>query len=128
MHEEIAQANEFVQLATTPGARVSELKGIDLAAAATASLAYDQTGHAMLMAKKLPAPPQGKAYQLWFIVANKPPMPGKTFSPDSSGNGMLKDQMPREALDAAVFAVTMEPEGGSDAPTSPVYLRSSAVN
>jgi anti-sigma-K factor RskA len=71
--------------------------------------------------------PQGKAYQLWFIVANKPPMPSKTFAPDSNGKGVLKAQMPREALDSPVFAVTVEAAGGASAPTGPIYLRS-AVN
>jgi anti-sigma-K factor RskA len=128
MQEEMARTKEFVELVTTPGARVSELKGIDLGAGATASLAYDQNGHAMLMAKKLPSPPQGKAYQLWFIVGSKPPMPGKTFATNNAGKGMLKDQMPKEAMDSAIFAITMEPEGGSNAPTSPIYLRSFEVN
>lgn len=128
MREELALSKQFVELVTTPGARVSELKGIDLGAGATASLAYDQNGHAMLMANKLPQPPQGKAYQLWFIVGKNPPMPGKTFSPDNTGKGMLKEQMPREAMNSAIFAITMEPESGSSAPTSPIYLRSFEVN
>ena len=128
MHEEMARTREFVELVTTPGARVTELKGIDLGAGATASLAYDQSGRAMLMATKLPNAPQGKAYQLWFIVGNNPPMPGKTFSPDNTGTGTLKDQMPPAALGSAIFAITMEPEGGSSAPTSPIYLRSFEVN
>jgi len=76
------------------------------------------------MASKLPSVPQGKAYQLWFIVGNKPPMPGKTFVPDGAGNAVLKDELPREAIDANVFAITVEPERGSNAPTSPIYLRS----
>jgi anti-sigma-K factor RskA len=128
MKKELAQTQQFVELVTTPGARVSELKGIDLGAGATASLAYDQNGRAILMANKLPRPPQGKAYQLWFIVGKNPPMPGKTFSTDNTGAGTLKDQMPREAMDSAIFAITMEPEGGSSAPTSPIYLRSFEVN
>ena len=76
------------------------------------------------MASKLPSVPQGKAYQLWFIVGNKPPVPGKTFVPDSAGNAVLNDELPREAIDANVFAITVEPESGSTAPTSPIYLRS----
>ena len=119
MQDELAKSKEFVELVTTPGARVSQLKGIDLGTGATASLAYDQNGHAMLMANKLPNPPQGKAYQLWFIVGKNPPMPGKTFSPDSRGKGMLKDQMPREAMDSAIFAITMEPEGELVLPPNP---------
>jgi anti-sigma-K factor RskA len=128
IRKDLAESREFVQLVTSPGARVSELKGVDLGAGATATVAYDRNGHAMLVADKLPHLPQGKAYQLWFIVGNKPPMPGQTFAPDSSGKGIMKEQMPREALESPTFAITMEPAGGSTTPTSPIYLRSSAVN
>jgi anti-sigma-K factor RskA len=124
----LAHAREFMELATTPGAKVMRLDGIDLGAGATAKLAYDKNGRAMLMADKLPNVPEGKGYQLWFIVGKNPPMPGKTFTPDETGKGMLRDQMPATAIDSAVFAITMEPVGGSDAPTSPIYLRSSAIN
>jgi anti-sigma-K factor RskA len=103
---------------------VAELKGTDVGAGATAKLVYDPNGRAMLVADKLPNVPQGKAYQLWFIVGNKPPLPGKTFVPDNAGKGVMKDQVPRPALDSAVFAVTLEPAGGSSAPTSAIYLRS----
>jgi len=124
MRQQLAQSNEFIQLVNTPGARVSDLSGVDLGKGATAKLAYDRNGHAILMASKLPNVPSGKAYQLWFIVGNKPPLPGKTFVPDSTGKGMLMDQVPVEALDAAIFALTVEPAGGVNAPTGPIYLRS----
>ena len=126
--EKLAHANEFLELVTTPGAKVTDLKGMDPAAGATAKLAYDRSGHAMLMANKLPTVPQGKAYQLWFIVGKNPPMPGKTFIPDKEGKGMLKDQMPEAAMGSAVFAITMEPAEGVAAPTGPIYLRSSEIN
>ena len=128
MRNQMEQSQEFVQLVTSPGARVAELKSSAVGAGATATVAYDSNGHAMLVATKLPSLPQGKAYQLWFIVGNKPPMPGKTFAPDNNGQGVLKEQMPREALNAPVFAVTVEPAGGVTAPTGPIYLSSSAVN
>ena len=128
LQNRLAQSQEFFQLVNTPGARVTELKGIDLAPGATAKLAYDNTGRAILIANKLPNVPQGKAYQLWFIVGNNPPMPGKTFVPDDTGKGTLKEQMPEAALHSAVFAITLEPVGGVPLPTGPIYLRSSAVN
>lgn len=127
-NQRLARANEFVEIVNTPGSRVSELRGIDPGLSATAKLAYDRSGRAILMASNLSSVPQGKAYQLWFIVGNKPPMPGKTFVPDSSGNAVLKEEMPREAVDANVFAITVEPAGGSSAPTSPIYLRTFEVN
>jgi anti-sigma-K factor RskA len=128
MEEKLARSQEFLQLVTTPGAKVSELRGIDLGTGAIARLAYDKSGHAMLMADKLPTVPQGKAYQLWFIVGKNPPMPGKTFVPDREGKGMLKDQMPAAAIDTAIFAITMEPAQGVDSPTGPIYLRSFEIN
>ena len=128
LKNQLARANAFVELVNTPGARVSELTGSDPVLGATAKLAYNRTGHAILMATKLPSVPQGKAYQLWFIVKNKPPVPGKTFVPDSSGNAVLKDEIPKDAIDANIFAITVEPAGGSNTPTSPIYLRSFEFN
>lgn len=120
---ELEQSKEFVQLVTTPGAIVTELKATDAGVGATAKVAYDTNGRAILVASKLPKVPQGKAYQLWFLVGDKA-MPGKTFAPDSNGEGVLKEQVPREALNSPTFAITVEPAGGSTAPTSPIYLYS----
>lgn len=120
----LKHANEFAELVNTPGARVSELRGVEPGQSVTAKLAYDRNGRAILMSSNLPEVEQGKAYQLWFIVGNKPPIPGKTFLPNKSGKVVLKEEMPKEAVDANVFAITVEPEGGSSAPTSPIYLRS----
>jgi anti-sigma-K factor RskA len=128
IREQLAQSQEFLQLVNTPGSRVAELKGTDVGRGATAKLVFDNNGRAMLMAAKLPNVPEGKAYQLWFIVGKNPPMPGKTFVPDSGGQGTLKDQVPHAALDSAVFAITVEPAGGVSAPTGAIYLVSSAVN
>ena len=128
MQNQLAQSREFVELVTTPGARVSELEGLGQAAGATAKLAYDHSGHVMLMASNLPDLPRGKAYQLWFIAGKNPPMPGQTFVPDEAGKSMLKDQMPREALGSEIFAITVEPAGGQPAPTGPIILRTSVVN
>jgi anti-sigma-K factor RskA len=41
---------------------------------------------------------------------------------------VLKDQIPGEAVDANVFAITVEPASGVSAPTGPIYLRSFEVN
>ena len=112
-----------MELVTSPAALVPEIKATDAGGGATAKIAYDQSGHAILLASKLPRIPQGKAYQLWFLVGNKA-MPGKTFVPDSNGQGVLKEQVPSEALYLASFAITVEPAAGSTTPTSPIYLYS----
>lgn len=127
MRQENQRAKEDLKWAIIlqkPGSKLMELNGTTAAPGASAKLAYDQSGHAMVMMSGLPTPPAGKEYQLWFIVADKPPMRGKTFSTDSHGKGMMEDQLPDVALKSAAFAVTLEPQGGSASPTMPMYLRS----
>lgn len=120
---ELEQSKKIVRLMMTPGTRMDELAGTTEAPGASAKLAYDKTGHAMLMAHGLPPAPTGKEYQLWFIVGNQK-MPGKSFSVDSSGMGTLEDQIPESARQSAVFAITLEPAPGVVVPTGPIYLRS----
>jgi len=121
---EQAKLQEAVALMTAPGTRMTELTGTSEMPGAQATLAFDKNGRAILMANGLPPPPEGKAYQLWFIAGGRP-MPGKVFVTDSSGAGMLKDQIPAVALNAAVFAVTLEPKSGVPQPTGAMYLKSS---
>jgi anti-sigma-K factor RskA len=118
---ELQHEREVVSFLTSPGAHMAELAGTNMAPGAHAMIAYDKSGQAMLMAKGLPAAPSGKAYQLWFIKDGKK-MPGNVFKTDPSGSGTLKDQMPAEAMNAAVFAITLEPENGVATPTGAVYL------
>ena len=42
------------------------------------------------------------------------------------GKAILSDQVPSAALNSAVFAITLEPEGGVKAPTGPIYLVSAS--
>lgn len=114
-----------VALMTSPGAHMAKLAGTKMAPGAHAMLAYDKNGHAMLMANGLPAAPKGMAYQLWYIKDNQK-MPGKVFTPDAAGNGILEDEVPSAARNAAVFAITLEPESGVQTPTGSIYLVSAS--
>jgi anti-sigma-K factor RskA len=121
--QKLARQREVLTILSSSGARVAELAGTGVAPSARGMVAYDQNGRAVLMTKSLPAPPAGKAYQLWFIFGGSP-MPGKVFKTDSSGEAMMSDQIPREALNASVFAITLEPETGVAKPTGEIYLKS----
>ena len=113
------------ELLTSPDAHMAKLTGTNVAPGAHAMLAYDKSGHAMLMAKGMPSAPAGMAYQLWYIKDNKK-MPGKVFTPDAAGNGTLEDQIPAVARDAMIFAITLEPMAGVQVPTGSIYLLSSS--
>lgn len=121
----IKRERAMAEILSSPDAHMARLAGTNVAPGARAMLAYDKNGHAMLMAKGLPAAPTGMAYQLWFIKGNKK-MPGKVFTTDAAGNGMLDDQIPEVARNTAVFAITLEPKSGMPAPTGSIYLLSSS--
>ena len=121
--QQLIKQRQTMEIVAAPGARMTELTGTKDMPGAHATLAYDKNGRAVLMAKGLPPPPAGKAYQLWFIAGGKP-MPGRVFTTDASGSGMLNDQVPSEALNSAVFAITLEPKDGMAVPTMPIYLSS----
>ena len=75
-----------------------------------------------LRAYGLPRAPEGRRYQLWLIERGRPvPMP--VFDADARGRALLTGiPMPatREGIDA--IAITVEPAGGSPAPTSAPIL------
>ncbi len=68
------------------------------------------------------APPQGKVYQAWTEPkGSKTMVPGATFVPDKHGVAIVPVSSDANALHAV--AVSIEPPGGSKAPTtSPVVL------
>ena len=121
-NRELRRQNQIAQLLNAPGSRVIELAGTPEASGASAKIAFDPTGRAVLIANGLPRAPEGKEYQLWYIVDSKP-LPGKTFAPDPSGNGTLEDHVPEAARRSSIFAITLEPAGGVRAPTGAIYLR-----
>lgn len=123
---ELARARGEAELLSAPDARVAELTGTEVAAAARARLVFSEaTGEALLVAAKLPPPPAGKAYQLWYIAAGKP-LPGPVFTTDPSGRGRLRERIPPEGRGAELFAVTLEPAGGVSAPSGDMYLKGPA--
>jgi anti-sigma-K factor RskA len=63
----------------------------------------------------------GKVYQLWFIQ-NGQPVPSVTFNSEADGHAMIENIEMPAGSGITHAAVTIEPTGGSPAPTSPVVL------
>jgi len=121
--QELAALRAERDLLAAPASRTVTLAGTEVAAAAQARLIYDQqTGRAVLVAANLPPVPAGKAYQLWFIADDKP-LPGGLFTTDASGHAELRETIPPAGRRAQLFAITLEPQSGSPAPTSSIYLK-----
>jgi anti-sigma-K factor RskA len=66
-------------------------------------------------------PPQ-KAYELWLIPTNGAPIPAGTFKPDAHGSATVINPVLPPGVQAKAFAITMEPESGSSAPTMPILM------
>jgi anti-sigma-K factor RskA len=71
-------------------------------------------GVAMLIGSDLPDLPSGKVYEAWTFDGDTPIAAG-TFT--ASGEETMH-VLPAAGVDTSTVAVTVEPEGGSDAPTS----------
>ena len=120
----------------TPGApptvpendsRVVEMTATSAAPRARARLSYNRrTGVIELTVSDMPPLPAGKTYQLWLLIGGSPVSAG-TFNTGPGGRAMLHGQLAADALEASAFAVTLEPASGSNKPTGPKYLLSSAL-
>jgi anti-sigma-K factor RskA len=65
----------------------------------------------------MPMPPKGHVYQAWTQHVGAQKMaPSITFMPDRSGVALVS--LPMNASAIAAVAVSVEPEGGSKAPTT----------
>ncbi len=76
------------------------------------------SGTLVFLASNMPQLPPEKAYELWLIPANGAPIPAGVFRPNAQGSAaVVKPPLPT-GIEAKTFAITVEPEAGSNAPTS----------
>jgi hypothetical protein len=71
----------------------------------------------LLVASHLPAPPEGKTYEMWIIHGGKPARAG-LFRSDEQGNAIHLYHPPSAVAPSDIVAVTLENAAGVDAPTS----------
>jgi anti-sigma-K factor RskA len=72
----------------------------------------------LLIASNLPVPPSGKIYEMWIIPKSGKPAPAGLFAPSQDMTAIHVYNAPVSLSVAGIIAVTLEPAGGVDAPTS----------
>lgn len=72
----------------------------------------------LFLASNLPPAPAGKIYELWIIPKGGAPKPSGLFQSDANGNAMHMVAGPIDIAATGAFAVSVEPEAGSPAPTT----------
>ena len=76
----------------------------------------------VFLASNMPALPPQKAYELWLIPTNGAPIPAGVFKPDAHGSATVIQPPLPAGIEAKAFAITVEPEQGSTAPTMPIVM------
>ncbi len=77
----------------------------------------------MLMVANLPQAPAGKLYELWLIPKTGAPQPAGLFQSDSQGNALYLREGLVDLSKTGAVAITLEPEAGSNAPTTtPLFV------
>jgi hypothetical protein len=122
LREQMAVYRSAAELLRDPATRVVELRGQPAAPAALARVVWHDASGGMLFAANLPPVPAGQAYELWTIAGAAPRAAG-VFTPDSAGRATLTVPA-APGSPVKVFAVTLEPASGVDAPTGPMVLAS----
>jgi len=80
-----------------------------------------QNGLIFVASNLLPLPAQ-KAYELWIIPTQGAPIPAGVFKPDAHGGAMVINPPIPAGVEAKAFAITIEPEQGSQTPTMPIVM------
>jgi anti-sigma-K factor RskA len=80
------------------------------------------SGSAGLVLTGLAPAPEGKTYELWAIRGSKPPEPAGLVKVDPQHGVAMSVPTLAAPSEITAFAVSIEPLGGSSAPTGPVVL------
>jgi hypothetical protein len=118
--EGIASLEQIVSLASKPGARMARLVVQAAAPAFSAALIWDTDENQCLLFGHFAPAPEGKNYQLWFFTPATKVSAG-SFKVNAGGRTLVTLPVPRDASGAGAVVITLEPDNGSQIPTSPYY-------
>ena len=112
LRNDLEAQRSVVDILADPDARIHALDG------ANGRLVVTETGEAALVVAGLPRAPEGKTYEAW-VIAGDEPQPAGLFDGKAARDVVL---LSRPVPPQASVAVTIEPAGGSQAPTStPIF-------
>jgi anti-sigma-K factor RskA len=117
--DEPAYADALAEVLASPDAQVVDLDSPVGADGALRVAWSPSEGRAVVIGQGLDVAPDGEAYELWLIGTDGAPVPMDLLDPASGGDiGEVVD------IDAApaTWAVTIEPDGGSAAPTGEILF------
>jgi anti-sigma-K factor RskA len=112
----VARQDEVLALFAEPGASKFDVSG------ATGTLVVAPGGEAALVLSGLEPAPAGKTYEVW-VIEGETPAPAGLFA----GGDESIVRLTRPVTPGATVAVTLEPAGGVDAPTTQPFALAPTV-
>jgi anti-sigma-K factor RskA len=120
---ELAQAREVVATLTATDAMRVTLVAAKLLPQPQGKAIYVRDRSSLIfLASNFPNLPAQKAYELWLIPMSGAPIPAGVFKPDAQGSATVVNPPLPSGVEAKSFAITVEPEQGSTAPTMPIVM------
>jgi len=124
MEKQLTMAQDLVNTLTSPDSKQITLAPVKALPQPQGKAYYlSSSGHLIFLANNLAPLPPNKVYELWLIPSTGSPIPAGLFQPDFRGTATLVNPPLPIGIQAKAFAITIEPTGGSSAPTSqPIML------
>jgi anti-sigma-K factor RskA len=118
-----ADAARQLSIVAAPDAAQVALKGQPAAPGASARVLWSRSRGLLFSATGLPPLPAGQTYQLWIISGRSAPISdGWIFKPDAAGGVTTLFATSATLPQPTAIAVTVEPDGGTAAPTGAMQL------
>ncbi|MEW6682982.1 MAG: anti-sigma factor [Nitrospirota bacterium] len=120
----LADAEDALRVVNARDTMPVALAGLEPSPHAFGRVFWNPSANAgLLVTFDLPGLPAGKVYQLWAIQ-DATPVDAGVFSLDRHGVGALKVKaLPEPTKTVKIFAITIEPAGGSAQPTGNMVLK-----
>jgi anti-sigma-K factor RskA len=116
------EAQSTVAVLAAPDLVRIDLAGQPAAPSAAARALWSRSRGLVFTATNLPAPPPGRAYQLWVLTAQPAPMSAGMLTIDANGRVAVMIPTPVDMPAPVAMAVTLEPAAGVPSPTGEKYL------
>ena len=116
--------SSVIELLRDPATRDYPLHGAGPTPQAKGRFLWNESGEGHIFVSDLPAAPEGKMYAVWTIAQQSAPRYVGTIKTDAAGQGGLHINTTGTERPVETFAVTLEPDGTTAAPTGPMVLLS----
>jgi anti-sigma-K factor RskA len=126
LQRQLDEQRAVQEMMADPAARTVAQAGLPAAPSAGGRVLWStQNNNDLLLASGLGPAPAGKVYEVW-VIAGAAPVPSGLFHVDAYGRAAVDLPWRAETESVKTFAVTVEPEGGTPAPTGAMVLAGSA--